>query len=126
MIYLDTSAAAKIFQNESGREEILELLNNKEVVSSTLLKVELSKVWQRAGMIGDGYIRAIQDVSLIDITDEVVNRACGTMRVRPLDAIHLATASLLRDSGVSVQIATYDKQLRSAALNAGFEVLPKT
>jgi len=42
--------------------------------------------------------------------------------VRTLDAIHLASADLLRTQHQAVEIATYDERLLSAARKMGFPI----
>ena len=61
--------------------------------------------------------------SYIEIDDEVVDGAMNEpdRSLRPLDAIHLATARLL---GADLDaLVTYDKRLASAAADAGLAVL---
>jgi PIN domain len=45
------------------------------------------------------------------------------VKLRTLDAIHLATAHHLREHGVDLQVATYDSRLAEAALALGFLVI---
>jgi predicted nucleic acid-binding protein len=64
-------------------------------------------------------------ISLIPL-DEQVLAAAETLTpwtVATLDAIHLATAIRLSTTGELDALMTYDKQLASAALEHGLEVL---
>ena len=61
----------------------------------------------------------------MEVTPEVLERASqplGTV-VRTLDAIHLASALLLRDSAFDIVFATHDRQQALAARALGFVVV---
>lgn len=124
MIYVDTSALAKLALPERESSEAAALLHGQQLFSSVLIEIELSKVWQRSGLTGTGYRKFTEGVSKVAISDEVIHRACSLTGVRSLDAIHLASACLLRDSGLTLSLYTYDKQLHAAAQSEGFTVLP--
>lgn len=124
MIYVDTSALAKLALPERECSEVAALLEDQQLFSSALIDIELSKVWQRSGLTGTGYRKFTEGVSKVGISDEVIRRACSLTGVRSLDAIHLASACLLRDAGLVLDFFTYDKQLHAAAQSQGFTVLP--
>ena len=124
MIYVDTSALAKLALPERESYEVAALLEGQQLFSSALIDIELSKVWQRSGLTGTGYREFTEGVSKVGINDEVIRRACSLTGVRSLDAVHLASACLLRDAGLALAFFTYDKQLHAAARSQGFTVLP--
>lgn len=124
MIYVDTSALAKLTLPERESAEAAALLHGQQLFSSALIDIEISKVWQRSGLTGTGYVKFTEAVSKVAINDEVIRRACSLTGVRSLDAIHLASACLLRDAGLTLSFFTYDKQLHTAAQSEGFTVLP--
>ncbi|OFK67761.1 MULTISPECIES: type II toxin-antitoxin system VapC family toxin [unclassified Corynebacterium] len=124
MIYVDTSALAKLALPERESSEVAALLEGQQLFSSALIDIELSKVWQRSGLTGAGYRKFTEGVSKVGISDEVIRRACSLTGVRSLDAIHLASACLLRDAGLTLTFFTYDKQLHAAAQSQGFAVFP--
>lgn len=124
MIYLDTSAAAKLFLDEDSRAEVEDLIAGQPLVSSVLLDIELSKVWQRAGGTGHGYRALTDQGAKVDIRPEIVNRTCAIQAVRSLDAIHLATALFLQDSGLTISLLCFDNHLREAAELHGIRVIP--
>ena len=58
----------------------------------------------------------VDRVRLVDINDDVIERACAmTEELKSLDAIHLATALLLDDPGDPVTVFTHDARLAHAA-----------
>jgi predicted nucleic acid-binding protein len=93
-------------------------------VSSRLLAVEAIRACAR---YGDRYERDARDflesVSMLPLDDEVLDRAV-TLRpagLRSLDALHLATALVVRDEiGAFV---TYDQQLAKAAEEHGLPAI---
>ncbi len=68
----------------------------------------------------------IQQIDLIAIDDEVLDRGSAAFAapLKSLDAIHLATAIMVRDKELpDLAFATHDTTLARAARYAGFEVL---
>ena len=61
---------------------------------------------------------------VLEIIPEVVERARAklTVRVRTLDALHLASARFLIEEGVDLQLATYDERMRKAARTLKIEL----
>lgn len=64
----------------------------------------------------------IASVQLLDLSVGILARARETfpMRVRTLDALHLATMDFLRAHGQSIEVVTYDERLAAAAAALGF------
>lgn len=92
-------------------------------VSSALLAVEAIRACAR---YGDRYEREARDflesVAMLPLDDEVLDVAVelSPAQLRSLDALHLATALVVRDEiGVFV---TYDRQLADAASAHGLAV----
>lgn len=139
MVYLDTSALAKRYLNETGSEEFEAYLTAQGVGRiSTLTVVEM---WcllarrRREGSIDAGLearivaafeediltgvlsIRRLQDEDVWEaarLVDELRDHA-----LRTLDALHLASA---RAAGVE-EVATADRAMASAAEALGMEVV---
>lgn len=92
-------------------------------VSSALLAVEAIRACAR---YGDRYERDARDflesVAMLPLDDGVLDQAAALrpVRLRTLDALHLATALVVRDElGVFV---TYDRQLAAMAADQGLVV----
>ncbi|MBA2472912.1 MAG: VapC toxin family PIN domain ribonuclease [Pseudonocardiales bacterium] len=119
MIYLDTSAFVKLVWAEPESDALSRFLTERSatpLVSSVLLTVETRRAVQRE----DPSALARADLLLtrigrIGMTASVVESASRLpdRSLRSLDAIHLATALMLRDD-LDV-IVTYDRRLAAAA-----------
>ena len=63
-------------------------------------------------------------VELLDIGDDVIERACAlTGELKSLDAIHLATATLLDAPRDPITVLTHDVRLADAARARGLAVV---
>jgi predicted nucleic acid-binding protein len=126
-IYLDTSAAAKLFVAERETADLRQWLTGQQephLLSSALLGVELIRL---LSLVSPTVVTAAEqflanDIDIVEITPPVLADATSVPppRLRTLDAIHLATAL---DLGESVDVVlTYDKLLVEAARAAGLTV----
>lgn len=114
----------KLPLEESCHEELrLELAGWDGYVSSELLGVEAIRACAR---YGDEYAREARawliDMTLLPLSDVVVDEATtlGPVRLRSLDALHLATAlTVSEDIGVFI---AYDERLLDAARQHGLPV----
>lgn len=126
MIYLDTSVALAHLLAEDVRPP--RELWAEELWSSRLLEHEL---WTRihardlGRSHGDAVRLLVARVSLLELDPTVLGRALQPFPVptRTLDALHLASASWLRERGAEVRVATYDRRLADGARAIGLEVL---
>lgn len=126
MIYLDTSVALAHLLAEDRRPP--PELWAQELWSSRLLEYEL---WNRIHALdlarshGDLMRLLLARVSLIELDPTVLGRATQPFPAptRTLDALHLASASWLRERGGEVRVATYDRLLAGAAQEMGLEVV---
>lgn len=125
MIYLDTSAFLKTVLDESESEALQAYLDehpSAPLVSSKLLAVESRRGVLR--QLPDRMPRldaTIADVTLIAVSDAVIESASRLPdpMLRSLDAIHLATALLIRED-VDV-LLSYDDRLTTAAASHGLK-----
>jgi predicted nucleic acid-binding protein len=123
VIYVDSSVVLAHLLSET-RSPVDEFWSN-ETVSSRLMEYEVlnrlnserlgPEVTAAAGAL-------IASVQLLDLSVGILARARETfpMRVRTLDAHHLATMDFLRAHGQSIEVATYDERLAAAAAALGF------
>jgi predicted nucleic acid-binding protein len=126
VIYLDTSVALAHLLAEDRRPP--PQLWAEELWSSRLLEYEL---WNRihgldlARSHGDLVRLLLARVSLIELDPTVLGRATQPFPAptRTLDALHLASASWLRERGGEVRVATYDRRLAGAAQAMGLEAV---
>ncbi len=119
MIYLDTSAFVKLIWAEAESDELGRYLAQwaaTPLVSSSLLTVETRRAVQRedpsalsrADLLLTRVGRIGMTASLVESASRLPDRS-----LRSLDAIHLATALVLRDELHAV--VTYDKRLAAVA-----------
>jgi len=123
LYYVDTSAAIKLLIEETHSTAFATFYDARaeaEWVSSALLRIEVIRTVARARSV---LLPDARDLllafSYIAIDDEIVEAAMNEPDrcLRPLDAIHLATARLL---GPDLDaLVTYDDRLATAASDAG-------
>jgi predicted nucleic acid-binding protein len=139
--YFDASALVKRHVEERGSRETLEFAARADVVDTSLIsRAEVAAALAkavRAEILAEDEAREAQrvfaaqwpDIARIPVTEALVSRAetlaweCG---LRGYDAVQLASAALFQESlGTAVRLATFDKQLWTAAKRAGFEPWPE-
>lgn len=126
MIYLDTSAAAKLVQQERESQALAVWLTERigrPLVSSALLYPELVRAVSRhRPHLADRAVALAQRIMTVPIATDIVISAAtvGNPHVRTLDALHLATAVAI---GAELSaFVTYDKRLAAAAEQVGLRV----
>ena len=128
MIYVDTSALLKLIRDDEPEGPALRTFlrsstNPPRLVSSTLLRVEARRGTLRVSPRSLPRVDLLlSDVHTIPMSDVVIERA-GRLPdplLRTLDAIHLATALLIREDVETV--LTYDTRLATAAREHGLAV----
>lgn len=123
MIYLDSSALMKLVRAEAESAALGEWLAPQPevaVVTSELGRVEVLRAARRAGGEVLSEARAVVgDLDLVPLDRGVQDLACdiGEPPLRALDALHLASAVLLRDELTA--FVAYDHRLTGAAQSAG-------
>ena len=65
-------------------------------------------------------------MNLVELSEPALARALQPfpVRIRTVDALHLATIELLRWQGETVELASYDDRLLAAAKAVGISVAP--
>jgi predicted nucleic acid-binding protein len=139
-LYAETSAVLRWLFNEALANEVLELLRSSaKVVCSRLTLIETHRSLRRAVTLGELRETAAAEVravfaqagarwALLEISSVVSERAEQAFPVEPirtLDAIHLASALLLRQSIPDLSVLSTDARVRDNASELGFEVLPR-
>lgn len=125
MIYLDASALMKLVREEPETRALAAWLAGQPeqpVVTSELGRVEVLRATRRAGSDVAEARAVMDDVDLVPLDHAVQDLACdvGEPLLRTLDALHLASALLLRDD-LDAFVA-YDLRLLEAAREAGLPV----
>lgn len=125
MIYLDTSVALAHLLAEDQHPP--DDLWTEILVSSRLIEYEL---WARlharglASSHGEAARSLLARLAMLELSPTVLTRARAPFPVplRTLHALHLASADFLRSQKQSVEIASYDDRMSSAARKMGFSI----
>ena len=118
MIYLDSSVALAqlLAEDRFPRAELWQA----PLISSRLLEYEIwtrlhaRKLGRSHGELARAMIGAL---AFVELAPPVLTRALEPfpVAVRTLDALHLASMEFLRTNGQTLELATYDQRLASAA-----------
>ena len=139
VLYIESSAVLAWLLGEPRAIRILEPLRTADqVVSSSLTPVECARGLTRARMVDR--LTSIQELAALQLLDQaesmwhiqelnaqVLLRARAPMPgdpVRTLDALHIATASVLRDGLGPISVLSLDARVRACATGLGFPVVP--
>jgi len=122
VVYVDTSAAVKLLNEEPERPAVRSFLDGPVIpVSSDLLETELRRAANRNGIDQQDVVTVLDGINLTPI-DRSLFRGAGLLphpTLRSLDALHLA-AALEVDAHA---IVTYDERMAEAALGLGLAVI---
>jgi len=122
--YLDASAAVKLILDEKESDALRTWLGGwPRRLSSELLTIELTRAIRRESPNRIALLdRVLAQLFLRPIADEVVilSGLVEPSRLKTLDAIHLATAIMVRES--VGRFVTYDSRLAEAATGLGLPV----
>ncbi|ROS23569.1 type II toxin-antitoxin system VapC family toxin [Cellulomonas sp. PhB150] len=137
IVYLDTSALVKLCVAEPGSDLVAALWDGADLVAtSRLADAEVRAVLaagQRAGRLEPAQARAalaawsrlwpgLHVVELQEVITAGAATLVGTHPLRAADALHLASALVLRSPDLVV--AAWDEHLVAAARAEGLRVLP--
>jgi predicted nucleic acid-binding protein len=139
ILYAESSAVLRWLFNEPLGDEVLEHLRRaRKVVCSRLTLVECHRAVHRALAQAEMREAALADFravlaqaaarwGVLDVSREVADRAAARFPIEPvrtLDAVHLASASLLRESLPDLKVLSTDERVRANGAQLGFDVLP--
>jgi predicted nucleic acid-binding protein len=122
--YVDSSAIVKLVVREPESAALGRFLRTRRpLVSSALARVEVERACLAAGdAVRDRAREVIARFELVRINERVLTTAASLLPsdIRSLDAIHLASASIL---GPSLRaVVTYDDRMAAAARGLGWKV----
>ena len=126
MIYLDTSALVKLIRTEEESESLADWLDGRTEIpwiTASLTEVELPRAIVRAafleGLSAVPAILARLDKFEIEPVIRSTAAAYQDPALRPLDAIHPATAQVAASAASLTAFVAYDRRLREAARDLG-------
>jgi predicted nucleic acid-binding protein len=126
-IYVDSSSLLRIATGDHDGAELNETLQKYinlgiEPISSKLLELECHRASVRLAYEGQPPLRIerlLERFRLLAITDQIWEIAMGIeVPIKSLDAIHLATCSILSDC----VLLTSDKNMRAVAAGMGIKL----
>jgi len=133
-VYVDSSVLLRVVLNERGA--LREWRRITQPVASELIRLECRRTIDRARIrerLDDDVIaqqraavlEVLHTFDIVPLDSVVLERAAEPFPtlLGSLDAIHLATASLLRAQAADLYFATHDGELATAARAMGFRVL---
>jgi pantoate kinase len=138
-LYAESSAVLRWLLGEPGADEIDHLLRGaSKVTCSRLTLVETRRVIRRAvaeatldevggTTVLEALARAAAGWAVLEMSREVAERAEGSFPVEPirtLDALHLASALLLRQALPDLRLLSSDDRVRANGRRLGFEIVP--
>ena len=138
-VYAESSSVLRWLFDEAHADEIHRLLcDAAKVVCSRLTLVETRRVIRRAvaerllDEVGgtallEALARAAAGWAVLEMSRDVAERAEASFPVEPvrtLDALHLASALLLRQALPDLRLLSSDDRVRANGRHLGFEVLP--
>lgn len=137
--YLDTSALVSLYVEDRHTDRVRRAVNEvPSAATSRIAYVEARAVFARlrrerllrprvyeaiVALFNDGWER----LNLVEISGPLVQAAADLVERHPLrgfDALHLASALVLRGDDVPVTFCCHDSRLAGAARAAGFKVVP--
>ncbi|MEO5964849.1 MAG: type II toxin-antitoxin system VapC family toxin [Candidatus Limnocylindrales bacterium] len=139
-VYADSSAVLAWLLDEPGSERVADALRPPaEVVVSDLTLIECDRSLHRLVRHRPANAAAVARLRLqvaelaaswvvVAIGEPIVTRARDPFpddAIRTFDAIHLATAMVIRASTIQLDLLSLDERMRLNALALGFRVLPE-
>lgn len=126
--YIDTSALLSVVFDEANAKGLRPLLGSI-FYTSQITRVELIRAVYRLAPDREKVARDIlEGVTIVPMRPAILTQAerlPEKIKIRALDAIHIATANTL-DSVRIHGFITYDRQMAKAAEEMGFQVLAPT
>jgi predicted nucleic acid-binding protein len=132
-VYVDSSVLLRVVLGEPGRLRIWSKITG--VVASELVTVECLRTIDRARIhlrladeeVADhraAVLETIEAFNLVPVGPQVLERAAEPFptMLGSLDAIHLASALLVRGTFEDLSLATHDQELAVAGRAVGFRV----
>jgi len=139
--YLDASALVKLYIAERGSRETIALTAESEMVATSIVsRAEVAAALAKAVRVAlvtehvarraqRAFDRDWQDLLRVPVTEALVDRArtlAWSHALRGYDAVQLASALMWQESiGLEVIVGTFDRQLWTAAQEAGMKAWPE-
>jgi predicted nucleic acid-binding protein len=141
ILYAESSAVLSWLLGEPAQRGVIaELEAAEQVVTSALTGVECARALararaaQRIKVVEERAALHLLDEAMVswhvlDVSEDVIVRARGEFPrepVRSLDALHLASASLLFDAAGTLTLLSLDERVRANGRALGMQVMPNS
>ncbi|MGH7844961.1 MAG: type II toxin-antitoxin system VapC family toxin [Candidatus Binatia bacterium] len=139
-LYLDTSALVKLYVEEEGSAMVREAVAAAETVATAMIayveaRAAFSRRRRERRLSRKDYHQTVSELEgdweqyvVLEVTRSVIRRAADLTNIHPLrayDAIHLASATLLKERVEGpIFFASWDWTLASAAKREGLSLVP--
>jgi uncharacterized protein len=139
-LYLDTSALVKLYVEEDGSALVRKWVHDADLVATSILayaeaRAAFARRRREKQIAPAAYTQMLREFELdwdryvvLDATDPLIRSAgklAETHALRPYDAIHLASAKILKDKvAQTVSFASWYARLTVAGLKEGLDSLP--
>ncbi len=127
-LYLDASASVKLFLEEAESRAVKERLRvalsqGGKVFVSSLTILETKRALLRNQVSVEDAVRFFRSTDTVTLTPQILEQTSTVppATLKTLDAIHLATALVLREV-LELEFVAFDRQLLAAASAAGIRV----
>ena len=128
-LYLDASAAIKLFSKEQESFAMADLIREVstsgagKVFASTLTRLETIRSLRWKGIDPSKAMAFLDEADLVDVKarDYRIAESAEPDSLRSLDSLHMTLALRLKELGII--LVSYDKQLVDAAIANGLKVL---
>lgn len=140
-LYLDTSALVKLYVEEEGSALVRESVRQAEMVATSAIayveaRAALSRRRRERYLSPGNYRRTIREFNAdwqhyvsVEVTDSLIRKAAELAEahaLRAYDAIHLASARLLRERlAEKMLFSSWDANLLAAARREGLEAVQR-
>ena len=125
LAYLDSSAIVKLAHLEPESQSLIDYLTADEIEVSTsvVAEIEVIRALRRVRKDKPDIEQAMKGFYLLGLDEQIRQDACtmGATTLRPLDAVHLATALAIGDD--QLEFVTYDDRQADAARGEGLTVV---
>jgi uncharacterized protein len=122
-LYLDSSALVKLVIRETGSDQLRGFIGDQEMVTSQISRVELVRAVARSQPDSvEAALDLLGELTLVAVNRVIASRAAWVPppALRSLDALHVASASVMRDSLDA--FVTYDHRMIDAGRIAGLRI----
>jgi predicted nucleic acid-binding protein len=139
-LYLDSSALVKLYVEEEGSSMVRQWVDDADTVATSILafveaRAAFARPHREKRISSAAHARLVRDFAadwdrylVLEATQPLMRlagRLAATHALRAYDAIHLASAKILREKlAEPVLFASWDARLAAAVRKEGLEVMP--